>query len=304
MSLAKPITPHLWFDTQAREAAGFYSSVFPDSSIESIVQIRDTPSGDCDVVSFNLHGQPFMAISAGPHFKFNPSVSFFVNFDPSREADAVARLDRTWTALIDGGQALMELQEYPFSRRYGWLQDRYGLSWQLILTDPQGDPRPAIMPSLMFTGDVAGKAEEAGAFYRSVFDDAGEGVLARWPEGSAPDQPGTVMFSDFHLGGTWWAAMDSAHEHGFGFNEAISFLVHCRDQIELDRHWAQLSSVPESEQCGWCKDRYGLSWQITPVALDKLMNSGDQRIIDRVTRALLGMKKLDVAKIEAAARGD
>jgi predicted 3-demethylubiquinone-9 3-methyltransferase (glyoxalase superfamily) len=302
MSLPKPITPHLWFDTQAREAAEFYCSVFPDSSIESIVQIRDTPSGDCDVVSFNLHGQPFMAISAGPHFKFNPSVSFFVNFDPSREADAIARLDRTWAALIDGGQALMELQEYPFSKRYGWLQDRYGLSWQLILTDPQGDPRPAIMPSLMFTGDVVGKAKEAGAFYRSVFDDSGEGVLARWPEGSAPDQPGTVMFSDFHLGGTWLAAMDSAHPHGFAFNEAISFLVNCRDQAEIDRYWAQLSSVPESEQCGWCKDRYGLSWQITPVAMDKLMSSGDQQIIDRVTQAFLGMKKLDVAKIEAAAR--
>ena len=101
-----------------------------------------------------------------------------------------------------------------------------------------------------------------------------------------------------------WVAMDSAHEHGFGFNEAISFIVHCRDQAELDRYWAQLSSVPESEQCGWCKDRYGLSWQITPVALDKLMNSGDQQIIDRVTKAFLDMKKLDVAKIEAAARGE
>lgn len=303
MSLAKPITPHLWFDTHAREAAEFYCSVFPDSSIESIVRIRDTPSGDCDVVSFSLHGQPFMAISAGPYFKFNPSVSFFVNFDPSREADAVARLDRTWNALVDGGQVLMELQEYPFSKRYGWLQDRYGLSWQLILTDPAGEPRPLIMPSLMFTGEACGKAGEAGAFYRSVFDDSGAGQLARYPEGSAPDRPGTVMFSDFHLGGSWFAAMDSGHEHGFGFNEAVSFLVHCRDQVEIDRYWAQLSSVPESEQCGWCKDRYGLSWQITPVAMDKLMNSGDRQIVDRVTRAVQDMKKLDVAKIEAAAAG-
>ena len=133
MSLVKPITPHLWFDTQAREAADFYCPVFPDSKVESIVKLRDTPSGDCDVVSFQLHGQPFMAISAGPLFKFNPSVSFIVNFDPSREADARARLDRTWARLSEGGQVLMPLDAYPFSRKFGWLSDRFGVSWQLNL---------------------------------------------------------------------------------------------------------------------------------------------------------------------------
>jgi predicted 3-demethylubiquinone-9 3-methyltransferase (glyoxalase superfamily) len=303
MPLAKPITPHLWFDTQAREAAEFYCSVFPDSSIDSLVTLRDTPSGDCDVLSFRLHGQPFMAISAGPVFTFNPSVSFIVNFDPSREPDAAARLERTWAALADGGKVLMALDAYPFSKRYGWLQDRYGLSWQLILADPSGQLRPAIMPSLLFTGEVCGKAEEAGAFYRSVFDGSQAGQLARYPDGMAPDRAGTVMYSDFRLDDTWFAAMDSAREHGFGFNEAVSFLVHCRDQAEIDRYWAQLSSVPESEQCGWCKDRYGVSWQISPIVLDELMTSGDQAVVDRVTHAFLEMKKLDVAAIEAAGRG-
>jgi predicted 3-demethylubiquinone-9 3-methyltransferase (glyoxalase superfamily) len=303
MSLAKPITPHLWFDTQAREAAEFYCSVFPDSKVESIVTIRDTPSGDCDVASFTLQGQPFMAISAGPVFQFNPSVSFIVNFDPSRDPDAAARLERIWTTLVDGGKVLMPLDAYPFSKRYGWLQDRYGLSWQLILADPSGEPRPAIVPSLLFTGEVCGKAEEAGAFYRSVFDGSRAGQLVRYPEGMAPDKAGTVMYSDFQLDGTWFAAMDSAREHGFGFNEAVSFLVHCRDQAEVDRYWAQLSSVPESEQCGWCKDRYGVSWQISPIVLDELMTSGDQAVVDRVTQAFLEMKKLDVAAIEKAGRG-
>src|SRR5687768_12406174 len=119
MPLAKPITPHLWFDTQAREAAEFYCSVFPDSKIDSIVTIRDTPSGDCDVASFTLHGQPFMAISAGPVFQFNPSVSFIVNFDPSQQPDAATRLERTWATLVDGGKVLMPLDAYPFSKRYG-----------------------------------------------------------------------------------------------------------------------------------------------------------------------------------------
>ncbi|HEY5803569.1 MAG TPA: VOC family protein [Lysobacter sp.] len=301
-SLVKPITPHLWFDKQAREAAGFYCSVFPQSKIDYIAQLRDTPSGDCDVVSFTLHGQPFMAISAGPLFKFNPSVSFFVHFDPARDPDARANLDRLWAALVDGGQALMPLDKYPFSEHYGWVQDRYGVSWQLMLTDPAGEPKPPIVPSLMFTGDVYGKAGEAGAFYRSVFDDSAAGRLVSYPAGMPADREGTVMYSDFRLGEGWFAAMDSGHPHGFGFNEAISFMVTCRDQAEIDRYWAQLSSVPESEQCGWCKDRFGLSWQITPRLMDEILASGDQAAINRATQALLPMHKLNVEAIAAAAK--
>ena len=305
MPLVQPITPHLWFDTQAKEAAEFYCRAFPDSKVDSVTTLRDTPSGDCDIVSFTLQGQPFMAISAGPLFRFNPSISFFVNFDPSRDPDARAHLDALWATLVDGGMALMPLDEYPFSKRYGWVQDRYGVSWQLILTDPAGDPRPAIVPSLMFAGDspVYGKAEEAGAFYRSVFDGSQAGQLKKYPAGMPQDREGTVMFSDFRLGDkNWFAAMDSGHPHGFGFNEAISFIVTCRDQAEIDRYWSQLSSVPDAEQCGWCKDRFGVSWQITPESMDVIMRSGDQAMIDRVTQAFLPMKKLDVAKIEAAAK--
>lgn len=303
MSLVRPITPHLWFDTQAREAATFYTEAFPDSRIDDVTVIHDTPSGDCDVVSFTLWGQPFMAISAGPLFKINPSVSFFVNFDEEREPQAREKLDILWEKLADGGQVLMERAEYPWSKRYGWVQDKYGVSWQLILVDAAGEPRPPIVPSLMFTGDVAGKAEEAGAFYRSVFEDSAEGQLHRYAEHGEYDMAGTVMFSDFRVGPTWFAAMDSAYPHGFAFNEGLSFIVTCRDQAELDRYWAALSAVPEAEQCGWCKDRYGLSWQIQPEVLAEAMTSDNEAVIDRVTQAFLPMKKFDVAAIEAAIRG-
>jgi predicted 3-demethylubiquinone-9 3-methyltransferase (glyoxalase superfamily) len=170
----RKITPHLWFDKEAVEAAGFYTSVFDDSKVTNVTTIHGVPSptGDSDIVSFELWGQPFMAISAGPDFKFNPSVSFMVNFDPSREPDARGKLDAAWAKLSEGGSVLMPLREYPFSKRYGWLQDRYGLSWQLILTDPAGEPRPEILPSLMFVGAVCGKAEEALHFYLAVFKDA------------------------------------------------------------------------------------------------------------------------------------
>lgn len=304
MQLVKPITPNLWFNTEAREAAEFYCSVFPASRIDALTVLHDTPSGECDLVSFSLNGYPFMAISAGPLFKFNPSISFMVRFHPARDPQAQDQLDAAWGRLLDGGRALMPLGEYPFSPRYGWVQDRYGLSWQLMLTAAGSEPRPFIVPSLLFTGDLYGKAEEAGAFYRSVFDDSQAGQLVRYPEGMAPDRPGTVMYSDFRLDQNWFVAMDSAHNHGFTFNEAISFMVTCRDQAEVDRYWAQLSAVTAAEQCGWCKDRYGLSWQVTPQVIDQVMNSGERAKIDRVTRALLDMHKLDVARIEVAARGD
>ena len=295
------ITPHLWFDKESQEAAEFYVSAFGGSSkITSSTTLHDTPSGDTAMVSFELSGQPFMAISAGPLFKFNPSVSFMVNFDPSRDKNARKNIDALWEKLSAGGAALMPLDAYPFSERYGWVEDKYGLSWQLILSNPEGEERPFIVPSLMFAGDVSGKAEQAANFYLSVFKDARQGTVARYGKGQEPDQEGTIMFSDFMLEGQWFAAMDSAREHGFGFNEAISFIVHCDTQEEIDYYWEKLSAVPEAEQCGWLKDQYGLSWQIVPTAMDEMMSKGSREQIDRVTQAFLPMKKLDIAQLEKA----
>ena len=297
------ITPHLWFDKEAREAAEFYTSLFPNSKVTNITTLHDTPSGDSDIVSFELAGQSFMAISAGPLFKFNPSVSFFVNFDPSRDRDARNNLDTLWERLSEGGTALMPLDKYPFSERFGWVQDKYGLSWQLILSDPEGEERPFIVPSIMFVGDVAGRAEEAINHYLSIFKNSKLGVIARYGAGQEPDKEGMVMFADFMLEGQWFAAMDSAHEHNFAFNEAISFLVACDTQEEIDYYWERLSAVPDAEQCGWLKDKFGLSWQISPTALREMMTNGTREQIDRVTQAFLPMKKLEVAELQKAYEG-
>jgi predicted 3-demethylubiquinone-9 3-methyltransferase (glyoxalase superfamily) len=295
------ITPHLWFDKESKEAAEFYVSAFGNGSkITNITTLHNTPSGDTDIVSFELNGQSFMAISAGPLFKFNASVSFVVNFDPSREENARKNLDSLWERLSAGGTALMPLDKYPFSERYGWVEDKYGLSWQLILSNPEGEERPFIVPSLMFVGDVSGKAEEAVSFYLSVFRNAKKGVFVRYSKGQEPDKEGTIMFSDFMLEDQWFAAMDSAREHNFGFNEAISLIVHCDTQNEIDYYWEKLSAVPEAEQCGWLKDKYGLSWQIVPTEMDEMMSRGTREQIDRVTQAFLPMKKLDIAQLEKA----
>jgi predicted 3-demethylubiquinone-9 3-methyltransferase (glyoxalase superfamily) len=297
------ITPHLWFDTQAKEATEFYTSVLPDSKVTHITTLHDTPSGESDIVSFELAGQPFMAISAGPLFTFNPSVSFILNFDPSRDNQARAHLDQLWEQLSAGGTALMPLDTYPFSQRYGWIQDRYGLSWQLMLTNPAGEERPFIIPSLMFTGNIAGRAEEAIDFYCTVFKGSRRGITARYPQGMEPDQEGTIQFADFSLGGTWFAAMDSAREHQFMFNEAISLLVPCETQAEIDSYWEKLSAVPEAEQCGWLKDQFGLSWQVWPTAIGEMMKNGTREQIDRITQAFLPMKKMDLATLQRAYEG-
>jgi predicted 3-demethylubiquinone-9 3-methyltransferase (glyoxalase superfamily) len=151
--IKQKIVPHLWFDKEARAAASFYCSLFPDSSITNSTTLHDTPSGDSQVVSFTLCGQPFIAISAGPLFKFN---------------------------------------------------------------------------------------------------------------------------------------------------EAISFIVYCDTQEEIDYYWQQLSAVPEAEQCGWLKDKYGLSWQIVPTALDRMMQDQDPERLARVTQAFLKMKKFDLAALQRA----
>jgi predicted 3-demethylubiquinone-9 3-methyltransferase (glyoxalase superfamily) len=304
------ISPHLWFDKEAKEAAEFYASIFPDSKVINTTTLHNTPSGDSDVVSFELWGQKFMAISAGPLFKFNPSVSFIVNFDPllfdrssSPEKEAREKIDRVWEKLSEGGTVLMPLDEYPFSERYGWLQDKYGLSWQLILTNPEGDPRPPLMPSLMFVGDKCGQAEEAINFYLSVFKDTKMGLVYRYGPNQAPDKEGTIMFADFMLENYWFAAMDSAREHNFTFNEAVSFMVYCDTQKEIDDYWEKLSAVPEAEQCGWLKDKYGLSWQIVPTAMEEMMKAKDEKKIARVTEAFLKMKKFDLAELKKAYEG-
>jgi predicted 3-demethylubiquinone-9 3-methyltransferase (glyoxalase superfamily) len=280
--MAQKITPNVWFDHNAKEAADFYVSAFPDGKVitttyypnsteEGLADFQLDLAGKELTVDFELGGMRFTAINADSTFKFNPSVSFMVNFDPSQDEQASEHLDELWSKLIDGGEALMPLDAYPFSKRYGWVKDRYGLTWQLILTNPEGEPRPFIVPSVMFNKQNTNHAEEAINYYVSAFKNAKVGTLARYTEDTGPAKAGSLMYADFMLDSQWFAAMDSGVEQDFTFNEAVSFAVTCKDQAEIDYFWEKLSAVPESEQCGWCKDKYGLSWQIVPENMKDLM---------------------------------
>ena len=290
------ITPFLWYDKEALQAAKFYKSLFPGSKTVAVSKIEGSPSGTVDVITIRILGRDVTLMSAGPLFKFTPAVSFMV------ACKSPARVNTLWRKLIQGGTPMMELGEYPFSHRYGWVQDRYGLSWQIITMKGL---REGLTPVLMFTGAQAGKAEQAIKFYTSVFDGSSHQLkqATRYGVDADPDKPGTLKYAAFKLERLGYAAMDSAYEHGFGFNEAISFVVHCKDQKEVNYFWKKLSSDPQAEQCGWCKDRYGLSWQVVPQILDKLLASKDKAAAARVTQAFLQMKKFDIRALKRAHAG-
>jgi len=117
----KKITPHLWFNREAKEASEFYCSVFPNSKVTNVTTLHETPSGTVDIVAFELSGQPFMAISAGPLFKFSEAISFMVHCDTQEE------IDYYWERLSAGGN--------PEAQQCGWLKDKFGLSWQVVPTE-------------------------------------------------------------------------------------------------------------------------------------------------------------------------
>ena len=307
------ITPFLWFDNNAEEAANFYVSILDDSKVGNITcytkaaaEASGRKEGSAMTVPFQVSGMNFVALNGGPVFKINPSISFFLNFDPSKEKNVKETLDKVWEELSNGGTTLMPLDKYPFSERYGWIQDKYGVSWQLILTNPDGEERPFIAPSLMFVGNVAGKAEEATDFYLSIFSgrtgNSKRGIVARYPAGMEPDKEGTLMFTDFMLTDQWFAAMDSAQSHKFSFNEAVSFAVNCEGQEEIDYYWDKLSDGGDAkaQQCGWLKDKFGLSWQIVPSNIGELLSNKDPQKAQRAMTAILQMKKLDIEKLKNA----
>lgn len=227
-------------------------------------------AGDVLTVEFELGGFRFVGINAGAEFRPNPALSFFVNVDAA-SPDAVDQIDALWDALGDGGTALMPLQGNPFSERFGWMQDRYGVSWQLMLVGTDGAPRPFITPSLMFTAGVQERAREAMQHYVDVFGGS-IGEVQLYPEGGP--MAGQVMVADFELLGQRFVAMDSA-PHTFTFTPGVSLQVDCHGQAELDRWWEQLSAVPDAEQCGWLVDRFGVSWQLVPDNLGELMAKPD-----------------------------
>lgn len=299
-NITQKIIPHLWFDYQAEEAVNFYTSLFKNSKAGNISryteagqEIHGQKAGQVMTVDFELGGYKMIALNAGPHFKFTPAISFYVT------CESEAEVDRLWQKLSEGGTPLMPLDKYAWSEKYGWVQDRYGLTWQISLGKLDDVHGQKIVPSLMFVSEE-GQAEEAINLYTSLFENSEiTGILHYGP---GEDQPeGSVMHAQFRLGnGEVFMAMDSSPEHAkFTFTEAISLLIQCETQEEIDHFW-KLSAVPEAEQCGWLKDKFGVSWQVSPTELHEMLLDPDTEKVEQVTDTFMQMKKLDIPKLREA----
>ena len=287
------ITPFLWFDNQAEEATNFYVSLFKHSEVHEINRYGEgapLAEGTVMTTSFRLAGQEFTALNGGPLYNFTPAVSFFVGCETEDEVDAV------WSALVEGGSVLMPFDKYPFSEKYGWLNDRFGLSWQVMLS---GEPQ-SITPFLTFVGDQNGHAEEAVDFYTSLFPNSHVGSIDRY--GPGHDEPeDAVVHATFTLDGQPFVAMESSLDHKFSFNEAISFSISCGSQEEVDTLWERLTADGgEPGPCAWLKDKFGVSWQVVPTALMEMLGDEDPEKSGRVMQAMMQMGKIDIAELRRA----
>ncbi|MFA0816479.1 MAG: VOC family protein [Anaerofustis sp.] len=292
----RKIMNHLWFDKEAAEAGEFYLRVFENSRLLSRRMIHGTPSEDAESLILEIENINLLLLSAGPYFQLNPSISLMIS---CASKDEVLHY---WEAFLEGGTIMMPLERYDFSELYGWVSDQFGVSWQIMYTDAHIDAK--IRPSLMFAGANFGRAEEAIGFYSKVFGKSEIKTISRYGEKVMPNAPQAINFAELILEGQSFAVMENNQEHLFGFNEAFSFIVNCDTQEEIDHYWDSLSAVPEAEQCGWLKDQFGVSWQITPAVMNDMMQQADPAAIERVTQAFLKMKKFDLAELERAYKGD
>lgn len=290
-------TTCLWFDSDAEEAMKFYASVFEKAKIGSIAyysgagqEVHHRPKDSVMTVCLTIDDQELMGLNGGPVFKINPSISFYVTSKSHQEIDSL------YEKLSAGGSVMMPLNKYPFSERYAWVADRFGVSWQLIHTDKTSQK---VSPCLMFTGDHQGKAEAAIEFYTSIFKNSSVDYLVKYEDGEPA--AGAVKHAGFKLDGQQFIAMDSPIEHGFGFTPATSLVVHCQTQSEIDEMWEKLQANGGSPgQCGWLTDKFGVSWQVVPTIIERLMTEKDGAKRDKVMAAVMKMTKLDIAELEKA----
>lgn len=277
------IFPCLWCNGDAKESAEFYCQVFGGKITV------DTPV----VINIELFGQKLMLLNAGPQFEKNPSISFLINC--ASEED----VQHYWDQLSEGGMVLMELDSYPWSKKYGWIKDKYGTTWQLYFGEMQ---EQRLVPTLMFMHRNNGKAMEAMEFYTSTFPESKiEGVLKYKDGGENGEDPENVQHAQFVINNYMLSCLDSSLDHKFDFNEGISLVIMTNDQKETDHLWNTLISGGGRESmCGWLKDQYGVSWQIVPKKLIELMNDTDPAKSQKVVQAMLKMQKIIIAHLEEA----
>ncbi|MGZ3770374.1 MAG: VOC family protein [Bdellovibrio sp.] len=289
------INPCLWFNYQAEEAARFYTSLFKNSKIGKITHYGSSGAeasgqqkGSVMTVDFEINGFHVLGLNGGPAFKFTPALSFFVWCDTEKE------IDDLWRNLSQEGKARFELGKYPWSNKYGWLTDKYGVEWQFVLADDPTIHKQKIAPAFLFVDKLFGKGEEAMNFYMSLFKNSKVLFMAK------DETTKTIQHAMFTLDDQPFVLMEGQGKYDYTFSSAFSLVVNCDSQEEVDNYWNKLSANGSTEQCGWLKDKYGVAWQVVPRVLEKLISDPDPVKSEKVMKAMLGMKKLDIRGLEQA----
>ena len=302
---SQQIVPNIWCRRNAQQMGEFYSSILPEARAQiasrypstGLAEFQHGFEGEPLTVALHIGEYEIVLINAGDEFRPGPALSFMLNFDPAMfgedEAAARAQLGNIWRELADGGTERMPLGEYPFSKRYGWVEDRFGVNWQLMLTNPEGEPRPFVIPALMFNGREHSVAAEATDFYVSLFAGVPGGAAAAnrqvYGERTGTAGPESLAFGEFRVGDQWFMASDNGSGVDHAFSCGVSLEVRCAGQYEIDRLWSALSNNAHAEQCGWAEDRFGVAWQIVPDNMDELMQRPG------AFEHLMSMKKLVIA---------
>jgi len=270
--MSKHLYPCLWFNGNIKEATSFYCSLFENSLIHANNEI---------VTKFEIQGTTIKLLNGGSLFTKNASISFFVKCETKVE------IEKLCNAFMDGGKVMIPLGSYPWCEYYTWVEDKYGMSWQLFLGTLEANEQK-IIPSLLFTKEVFGKGFEAMKFYTGIFKEGKITSNSLYEQGEG--QPvGSLKFGSFTLNQSQFAAMDGPGEHKFSFNEGVSFVVECKDQEEVDYYWDQLTEGGHEGQCGWLKDKFGVSWQIIPTVLNELMSQPETA--EKARNAFMKMRK-------------
>lgn len=278
--MKSPITSCLWFDGKAAEAAAFHCKTFPNSKI---IQ------SDEFVTHYDINGYRFTALNGGPQYKMTPAVSYFVYCGSDEE------IERLYKLLKQGGRVLMPLGTYPWTSKYAWVQDKFGVSWQLDIDDIKVPQK--VVPSLLFTDKKYALIQEAFDHYDVVFETM---FLTSLPYPINAGAPlGTHQFAQFKLNDTVFNAMSNNSKHDFDFTPGNSFVIECESQEEIDECWDQLIEGGEGSKCGWLVDKYGISWQVIPSQLDQLMSNPDTA--QAVMGKMLEMEKIDINVLQEVA---
>lgn len=261
------------------EAVDFYSSIFNDFKI-----VNKNPYS----IDVDIDGERILFLNGGPSNELNPTCSIIILSDSKEEINAL------WNKLITGGQELMALDSYGWNELYGWLIDKYGVSWQIYL-EAKDKISQKYIPNIMFVGENCGKVKDAINFYTTLFPNSKfNGIFEYQAEDG--DTVGLIKHCEFSLDSFLIMMNESSYPHKFSLNDSFSIVVECDSQEEIDKYWdALISDGGEEVMCGWLVDKFGISWQIVPKILLEYLNNPDTAA--KAGQAFMNMKKLIIKEI-------